>query len=152
MPIWVEVEDPHKQYPCMCYHPSREWLTENGWNPDTAGSVEICNATNFLSWTHEQPYMVLHEMAHAYNQQMWSYDNADVKAAYERAKAAGIYESVLRYNGNVARHYALNSPDEYFAESTEAFFGTNDYYPFVRVELQKHDPTMCELVKKLWGA
>ena len=152
VPIWVSVEDTHHQYPCMCYHPSREWLTEHGWNPDKAGAVEICNATNFLSWTHEQPFMVLHELAHAYNHRLWGYDNPEVKAAYEQAKASGIYESVLRYSGQMESAYALTNADEYFAELTEAFFGTNDFYPFVRAEVQKHDPTMFELLKKLWGA
>ena len=41
---------------------------------------------------------------------------------------------------------------EYFAESTEAFFGTNDFYPFVRAELKQHDPKMFDLLWKLWGA
>jgi len=44
----------------------------------------------------------------------------------------------------------LNNDQEYFAESTEAFFGTNDFYPFVRSELQHHDPHMYQLLKKLW--
>ena len=39
--------------------------------------------------------------------------------------------------------YALTSATEYFAESTEAFFGTNDFYPFVRPELKEHDKEMC---------
>ena len=45
----------------------------------------------------------------------------------------------------------MNNPKEYFAESTEAFFGRNDFYPFVRSELQQHDPRMYELVKAAWG-
>ena len=44
----------------------------------------------------------------------------------------------------------MNNDQEYFAESTEAFFGTNDFYPFVRSELQQHDPNMYQLLKKLW--
>jgi hypothetical protein len=39
---------------------------------------------------------------------------------------------------------------EYFAESSEAFFGKNDFYPFVRSELKQHDPEMFELLKTLW--
>jgi hypothetical protein len=41
---------------------------------------------------------------------------------------------------------------EYFAEATEAFFGTNDFYPFVRSELKQHDPQMYDLLRKLWEA
>jgi hypothetical protein len=44
----------------------------------------------------------------------------------------------------------MNNPMEYFAETTEAFFGTNDFYPFVRVELQDHDPPMYALLRQLW--
>jgi hypothetical protein len=46
----------------------------------------------------------------------------------------------------------MTNPMEYFAETSESFFGTNDFYPFVRVELQRHDPKMYELPRKLWGA
>ena len=28
----------------------------------------------------------------------------------------------------------------YYAETSEAFFGTNDFYPYVRSELRRHDP------------
>jgi len=60
------------------------------------------------------------------------------------------YESVLHIAGKSKRAYALNNDQEYFAECTEAFFGTNDFYPFVRAELQQHDPLMYQLLNKLW--
>jgi hypothetical protein len=40
---------------------------------------------------------------------------------------------------------------EYFAETTEAFFSRNDFYPFNRAELRQADPEMEELLGKLWG-
>lgn len=46
---------------------------------------------------------------------------------------------------------ALNNDQEYFAEASEAFFGTNDFHPFVRAELKEHDPALFELLGKLWG-
>jgi hypothetical protein len=33
---------------------------------------------------------------------------------------------------------------------TEAFFGTNDFYPFVRAELREHDPEMFEVLREVW--
>jgi len=152
VPVWVAIEDVHGRHQCMCYHPSREWLTEHGYNPDMAGAVEIANAANFLTWTRDQPSMVLHELAHAYHHQVLGYDNAEIKAAYERAVETKSYESVLRCNGAMDRAYALENDQEYFAELTEAFFGTNDFYPFVRAEVQKHDPMVYDLLRKLWGA
>ena len=45
----------------------------------------------------------------------------------------------------------MNSDQEYFAESSEAFFGTNDFYPFVGAELKQHDPRMYEVLERAWG-
>lgn len=149
VPIWVEFKD--ERFPCCCYHPSREWLRENGFNPEKAKAVEVANAANFLTWTIEQPFMVLHELAHAYHHLVLGYDNEDLKTAYKRAVESKSYESVLRYNGKMERAYALNNDGEYLAELTEAYFGTNDYYPFVRAEVKQHDPLMFETLKKLWG-
>jgi len=39
---------------------------------------------------------------------------------------------------------------EYFAESTEAFFSRNDFFPFTRDELRRHDPEMEQLLSRLW--
>lgn len=49
------------------------------------------------------------------------------------------------------KHYALNNSQEYFAETSEAYFGTNDFFPFVRAELKEHDPRGFGLMEKVWG-
>jgi len=149
--IWVERDEPH--HACMAYHPDADWLTDHDMNPDKAHCVEIADAETFLNWTIQQPWMVLHELAHAYHHQFLEggFENADVATAYERAKAAGNYEKVLRINGGSDRHYAATNPMEYFAEASEAYFGTNDFYPYVRSELAEHDPAVFELLGKLWG-
>ena len=147
--LWLEANN--EDVTCACYHPSKKWLSEHGFNPEKAKSIEMGNAVNFIEWSLHQPMMVLHELAHGYHHQTLGYDNPDIKAAYEKAVESKIYESVLRYDGNQARAYALNNDQEYFAEQTEAFFGTNDFYPFVKAELMKHDPLMYETLKKLWG-
>lgn len=146
--IWVELED--ENFACMCYHPDEEWLKKQGYNPDKLNAIEIANAANFLKWTPEQPWMVLHELAHAYHHQVLGHDNELIKAAFAAAKQGGKYRKVLHISGETRRHSALNSAQDYFAESTEAFFGTNDFYPFVRAELKRHDPAMYRLMEKLW--
>ncbi|MDB6022625.1 MAG: hypothetical protein JWQ04_2482 [Pedosphaera sp.] len=147
--IWVELSDP--LFPCMCYHPSGDWLREHDLNPEKAGGVELANGINFLTWTKEQPWMVLHELAHSYHHRVLGYDHPEIKAAYLRAVESKSYESVRHINGKLVRHYALNNDQEYFAESCEAYFGTNDFYPFVRAELQQHDPTIFALLERVWG-
>lgn len=149
VPIWVEFED--RDVKCMCYHPSRRWLADHGFNPEKAKSVEIGDANTFLTWTLEQPSMVLHELAHAYHHRVLGYDNPDIRKAYKRAVENKSYEAVLHYTGRQRRAYALNNDQEYFAELTEAFFGQNDFYPFVRAEVMRYDPQMHETLKKLWG-
>ncbi len=149
IPIWVELA--HPRHPCMCYHESPDWLRDHGMNPDKAGAVEIANATNFLSWTREQPWMVLHELAHGYHHRFLKHDHAGIRQAYEQAVAARSYAAVLRINGRKDRAYAMNNEKEYFAELTEAFFGTNDFYPFVRAEVKEHDPAMFSVLEEVWG-
>jgi hypothetical protein len=149
--IWVEENDPST--PCMAYHPAAEWLREHHTNPDMAGGIELANARNFLNWTLEQPWMVLHELSHAYHHKFLprGFENPELKAAHRNALSSGSYDSVLKIAHTHEKAYALNNPQEYFAEATEAFFGTNDFYPFVRSELKVSDPRGYDLVKKLWG-
>ena len=126
------------------------WLRDNQMNPAKAKGVELANAKNFLTWTRDQPWMVLHELAHAYHDRVLRFDHPEIRKAYDNAKAEGRYESVLRISGVKERHYALTDPMEYFAEGTEAFLGTNDFYPFVRAELRQHDPTLYRLLEEIW--
>lgn len=149
--IWVE--EKHPKHPCMCYHVSADWLRSNGMNPDKAGAVEIANAVNFLEWTKQQPWMVLHEMAHGYHHRFLheGHENKEVLRAYRAAMEGKLYESVLDSAGGKRKHYAANNQMEYFAEATEAYFGANDFYPFVRAELKIHDPAAFALMGKLWN-
>lgn len=148
IPIWAELETPKTA--CMCYHVSRDWLVPNGYNPDKEGSVEIGNARAFLEWTHAQPWMVLHELAHGFHDRVYGYDDAAIIAAWRRMGATGRYEEVAHISGAPRRHYALVNQMEWFAESSEALFGTNDFHPFVRSELREVDPEGAALVERLW--
>jgi Mlc titration factor MtfA (ptsG expression regulator) len=133
------------------YHPSKQWLAEHGYNPDKARCVEIGNAKRFIEWSRTQPSMVLHELAHAYHDQVLGFRDAPIREAFKKAKESGRYESVKRNNGRTERAYALSDPQEYFAEATEAFFGTNDFFPFVRAELKEHDPELFAILENVWN-
>jgi hypothetical protein len=147
--LWLEYDNPKGRH--AHYHPSAGWLKAHGYNPDKAKGVEFGSARGFLKAVGHQPWMVLHELAHAYHDRVLGFDHPEIKAAYDAAKKTGKYEKVLIWNGRVGRHYAMTNPKEYFAENTEAFFGTNDIYPFVKAELKQHDPSMCALLAELWG-
>lgn len=149
--IWVEWKNPKLSN--MQYHPSQAWLKAHGHDPRFAKHVHIPAARKLLErrvWA-KHPYCVLHELAHAYHDQVLSFDQADIIETYNSAKKKGLYEKVLAHTGRQVRHYGLNNNKEYFAESTEAYFGVNDFYPFVRAELKQHDPDMYALLVKIWG-
>jgi dipeptidyl-peptidase-4 len=99
----------------------------------------------------KHPYVVLHELAHGFHDQFLDFDHPEIVAAFDSAQEQKLYENVLLYTGKKVRHYALTNHKEYFAESTEAYFGVNDFYPFVRAELKEHDPKMHALLEKIWG-
>lgn len=149
--IWMELENPRLK--AMQYHPDRGWLVSNNHDPNLVKHVHIPRARDLIersTWA-KHPYVVLHELAHAYHDQVLGFDEAEIVATYEAAKDQGIYENVLLFTGKHVKHYALTNHKEYFAESTEAFFGVNDFYPFVRAELKEHDPRMFALLEKIWG-
>lgn len=147
VPIWI---CDRKDGP-IHYHPERKWLVENGYNPDKAKAVDISRASNIVRCYRDQPWVMMHELAHAYHDRVLSFEEPRVLAAYENAVKQKKYESVQRIGGQSVRHYALTNHKEYFAECTEAFLGTNDFYPFVRAELRDHDPHMFRLLQEIWG-
>lgn len=148
-PIWLELDD-DKVDPCACYHPSADWLRRNGLLEQKEKCVEISNAQAFLDRSREQPAMILHELAHGYHDRVLGYDDAAIKAAFQRAKESGAYAKVLRASGQEEEHDALQNAKEYFAEGTEAYFSTNDFYPFVNAELRQHDPQLHKLLQEIW--
>ena len=149
--IWIERR--HPTLAAMQYHPSVAWLKAHGHDPRLAKKVHIPRAADLVSRRQlvKHPMVVLHELAHAYHDQFLGFDHPQVRRAYEQAKKSGKYDKVLLYTGKTARHYGMTNHKEYFAEATEAYFGRNDFYPFVRAELQRHDPAMYELLVEIWG-
>lgn len=153
--LWVSPEYPGVK-PRAEYHPSAGWLREHGRDPAMAKGVEFTNVRIFESETKRMPVFVLHELAHAYHDRVLGNDHAGIKAAYQNAKAGGKYDKVERHDARgrvtIEQAYAMTNPQEYFAETTEAFFGTNDFFPFTHAELKQHDPEMFALLEQLWSS
>ncbi|HVS38805.1 MAG TPA: hypothetical protein VMS17_24830 [Gemmataceae bacterium] len=136
----------------MQYHPSAEWLKEHGYSTDLAKCVHIPRAADLPTPRNinEQPWCILHELAHAYHDQVLGFDDPRIVEAYERYKKSGHGDSVLLFNGKHVRHYALTNHKEFFAEMTEAYFGVNDFYPFNRGELLESEPEIYKLLTEIW--
>lgn len=153
--LWISPEYPNIA-PRAEYHPSPGWLAANGRDPAMGKGIEFTNVRIFEAETIRMPYLALHELAHSFHDRVINFDQAEIKAAYERAKASKSYDAVERWHGNgrpntIERAYAMMNAQEYFAENSEAYFGHNDFFPFTRPELQSHDPAMAELLGRLWN-
>jgi len=137
----------------MQYHSEVDWLKENGYAADLVNCVHIPAAAELLEprQINVQPWCVLHELAHAYHDQVLGFDEARIRDAYTAYKASGHGDSALLITGEHVRHYALTNHMEFFAEMTEAYFGTNDFYPFNRAELMQAEPALYQLLATIWG-
>lgn len=149
--IWIEHR--HPELGGMQYHPSEGWLVGKGYDRRLAKKYHIPRAASLYSRGQmlKHPAVVLHELAHAYHDQVLSFDDPRVIAAYDNAMEHKLYDKVLLYTGQQVRHYAATNHKEYFSESTEAYFYRNDFYPFVRAELKIHDPVTHDLMEEIWG-
>lgn len=149
--IWVEWTG--KIDGASVFHPNADWLRANDYNPDKLGNIEISNTEKFLDDSSEdQPWLLLHELAHAYHFHLLGYDHPGIQKVFEDARDGGTYDSVCHVDGTKKKAYAVDrDAQEYFAELTEAYFGRNDYFPFTRQKLEWHDPDGYKLLVALWG-
>lgn len=151
VPIWLDFDCGKLIGPQ--YHPSAEWLKDNGYNVAMAKCVDIPNVPYFnrkdFEW--EQPLAILHEMAHAYHDQVLGFGDKEIIAAFKSFCDSHKFDRVLRNTGRYAPHYALTNEKEFFAEMTETYFGANDFYPFNKGELQEAAPDVLKLMEKIWG-
>ncbi|MAB59251.1 MAG: metallopeptidase [Verrucomicrobiales bacterium] len=150
--IWLEHS--HPTLHAMQYHPSVGWLKANGHDPRLQKKVHVPQAKALTSRGQllKHPAVILHELAHAYHDQFLTFEHPEIIAAYNKARQKGDYNKVMLYTGQSVKHYAMTNHKEYFAEGTEAYFYRNDFYPFVRAELKKHDLDLHKVLEKVWGS
>lgn len=151
--VWINPQYDGVQ-PKAEYHPGKDWLKENGRAVEMVKSIEVTNVKNFEFENKRMPYVMLHELAHAYHDQVLGFKDVRIREAFERATDSGVYDDVRRFTGRKYiqdKAYALSNHKEYFAESTEAYFGKNDFFPFDRQELKQADAEMEKLLLDIWG-
>ena len=137
----------------MQYHPSGDWLEANGYPRDLEKCVHLPRAADVATPrnVNEQPWVVLHELAHAYHDQVLGFDEPRILAAWEAFKADARGQSTLLFDGSRTKHYGLTDQKEFFAEMTEAYFGSNDFQPFNQAELKTDHPDIYALLADIWG-
>jgi dipeptidyl-peptidase-4 len=149
----IFIEHAHPELGNMQYHPDLDWITEHGYDPRLVKKVHIPQAADLVSRQQmlKHPAVILHELAHAYHDQILGFDQPEIIKIYDDAMKNGIYQKSLLHTGKTVKHYATTNHKEYFAEATEAYFYHNDFYPFVRAELNQHDPSAYATMQKIWG-
>jgi len=151
--VTIVLDLSHGKLRPMQYHPSAGWLGDNGYSTDLAKCVHLPVAADLPTPRNivEQPWVVLHELAHAYHDQVLGFEEPRILKAYEDFKRSGHGDKALLYNGTRVRHYGLTDQKEFFAEMTESYFGMDDFFPFNRAELMTAEPEIYELMQAIWG-
>lgn len=151
--VTIELDLDYGDMKSMQYHPDASWLKDHGYSESLAKCVHIPNVKHFLSPfdIHRMPWAVLHELAHAYHDQVLGFDEARLTTAWKKFRDSGRYQSVLTSPGPMREHYGLTDQKEFFAEMTESYFGSNDFYPFVTGELKQAEPEIHALMAEIWG-
>jgi hypothetical protein len=150
--VTIVLDLTHGKLGPMQYHADTGWLKANGYSTDLVKCVHIPRAADLPTKRNinEQPWVILHELAHAYHDQVLGFDEPRIIDIYQNYKKGGRGEKTLLYNGRRVKHYALTNHKEFFAEMTEAYFGVNDFFPFNRAELKESEPAIYELMTQIW--
>ena len=152
--VTIVMDLDHGKLGSMQYHPGEQWLIDNGYAADLVKCVHIPRAADLPTKRNinEQPWVILHELAHAYHDQVLGFDHPRVREAQERFKKSGHGDKALLFDGSRVKHYGLTNQMEFFAEMTEAYFGVNDFFPFNKAELREHEPEIYTLMADIWDA
>ena len=140
--IWLDLDStngPHGRTPVFHYHPGMGWLKKMDFHPGKHKCVEYSRAEALAKKTRGSARTLLHELAHAYHDQILSFDNPEILAAHKRARELGTYpprDWVIRANHK-----------EFFAGVTTRYFGTKTE----REALVERDPIVAKLLLKIWG-
>lgn len=151
--VTIQLDRTHGSLVPMQYHPNAAWLRDHGFATNLAKCVHIPDAAYFANPRDQrrQPWAVLHELAHAYHDQVLGFDHPEIAAGWKRTVESGRFENTLQIEGRRCRHYALTDCKEFFAEMTESLFGMNDFFPFNRAELKESEAETFRLVERIWS-
>ncbi len=142
--IWLEVDTtngPHGRTPVFHYHGYLGWLNRMDFHPGKHKCVELSRAASLVQHRRGRgtAHILLHELSHAYHDQVLSFNDPDILAAHKRARASGKYpknDFILRLDHK-----------EFFAHATTRYFGTKEE----REALVERDPILLKKLQKVWG-
>jgi len=140
--IWLEwnsTDGPWGRTSAYQYHPGRDWLLDMDFNLEKHKCVEFGNAASLAKRSPDATVSVLlHELAHAYHDQVLSFQDPDVLAAYKRCVEGTAYPQ---------RDWVKSDHKEFFAGVTTRYFGRKEEREAVR----ERDPVLEAFFLRTWG-
>ncbi len=141
--IWLEVDSTHGKHgrtAAYQYHPDLDWLVKMDFHPGKQKCVEFGRAAGLAKRSDFKTVQVtMHELAHAYHDQVLGFNDPDVLAAHKRAREDGKYppkDWVVRANHK-----------EFFAGLSTRYFESEAR----RKELVERDPVFAKKLEAFWG-
>ncbi|MCU0979351.1 MAG: hypothetical protein MUF25_09320 [Pirellulaceae bacterium] len=140
--IWFELDSTNGPWGGTSgyqYHPGRDWLLDMDFNPDKHKCVEFGNAASLAKRSPDETAgVLLHELAHAYHDQVLTFQDPDVLAAYQRCVEGTAYPE---------RDWVKSDHKRFFAGVTTRYFGRKEE----REAVGRRDPVLEEFLQKTWG-
>ena len=139
--VWLEVDStngPYGRTPTFHYHPEKDWLEKMDFHPGKHKCVEYSRAEALVNKKKRSSKTLLHELAHAYHDQILTFDDPDVLAAYKRCVEGTAYPE---------RDWVKSDHKEFFAGVTTRYFGTEEE----REALVERDPVLAKELHEIWG-
>ncbi|MHC4745216.1 MAG: HzsA-related protein, partial [Planctomycetota bacterium] len=139
--IWLEVDStrgPHGRTAVYQYHPGLTWLMDMDFHPGKHKCVEYGRASSLAKAGRRSVTTLLHELAHAYHDQILGFDEPDIMAAYKRAVEGTAYPP---------KDWVKADHKEFFAGVTTRYFGRKDE----REALVQRDPILARELQEIWG-
>lgn len=151
VPIYIDRDHPLGN---AHYHPDAGWLSRHGYDPAMAKAIQLTRAASLIheARSPDSGSVVLHELAHAYHDRVLGFDHPEILAGYKEFCDSRKFDNTAHVAGGNRPHYGLTDHKEYFAEMTETFFVSNDYYPFNHYQLYQEHPLTYELIGRIWGS
>lgn len=150
--FWIELNNNEFPRAVAWYHVGDEWLKQFGYNPDKAAHIEITNLELFFDEAERSSSLLFHMFLHAYHHKLMPQELSNaIYLQYLQILSDGRYERVPHIDGSYQRAIARENSWKYFAELTEAYLGSNDFYPFVRADIAAYDPAMMPILRQIWG-
>jgi hypothetical protein len=128
-----------------------------GWGPTDAQKVTVACEENLVRWLEDEDdqtgiSVLVHELGHAVHATLETLEPEtieQVKACYENAQEAGIWNA----------RYAMENWMEYFAESSQAWHGSNhpergnamQNHVNTPKQLRERDPEMADILTRIYG-